>query len=210
MEVVIIALINNIYIFVKDESVTHNITSVTHPVEEGIDLTDHVIAGAQEISLSGKIVGDGAASTVSAIVQMQKKGTLVSYIGRNYASNYQVISFNTSHPNTVSGGCDFDMVLREVRIASSPYKVDKNTAAAGTTPTKSVTKTGMQQIQANSTASGVYHTVKSGETAYSIAQKYSSQGATVKSIMESNASAPLVAGDWSTLQVGTKILVADR
>lgn len=204
------ALLNGMYIFVQDETVTHNITSVTHPVEEGIDLTDHVIAEAQEISISGKIVGEGAASKVSAIVQMQKKGTLVSYIGRNYASNYQVVAFRTSHPNTVAGGCDFDMTLREVRIAKSPYKVDKNTASTNTTPIKSVTKTGMQQRQANSTAEGIYHVVKSGETAYSIAQKYNSKGATMKSIMDNNPNAPRVAGDWTTLQVGTKLLVANR
>lgn len=204
------ALLNGTYIFVQDEQVKHNITSVTHPVEEGIDLTDHVIAGAQEISISGKIVGTDASSKISQIVQWQKKGTLVNYVGRNYASNYQVIDFNTSHPNTVAGGCDFDMTLREIRIAKSPYKVDKNTASANTTPIKSVTKTGMQQKQANSTASGIYHVVKRGETAYSIAKKYASKGATMASIMADNANAPKVSGDWTTLPVGAKVFVANR
>lgn len=204
------ALLNGLYIFVQDEEVNHNITSVTHPVEEGIDLTDHVIAEAQEISISGKIVGTGASAKIASIVQMQKKGTLVSYIGRNYASNYQIIAFNTSHPNTVAGGCDFDMTLREVRIASSPYKVAKNTASSQKTATKSTTKTGMQQRQSNSKAEGVYHTVKRGETAYSIAKKYNSKGVTMKTIMDNNPDAPKVKGDWTTLQVGTKLFIADR
>lgn len=204
------ALLNGLYIFVKDEEVSHNITSVTHPVEEGIDFTDHVIEEAQEISISGKIVGTGAAAKISAIKQMQKKGTLVNYIGRNYANNYQIITFNTSHPNTVAGGCDFDMTLREVRIAKSPYKVDKTTASSKKTAIKSITKTGMQQRQTNSTAEGIYHVVKRGETAYSIAQKYNSKGATMKKIMDDNPNAPKVAGDWTTLQVGTKLFVAYR
>ena len=204
------ALLNGMYIFVQDETVTHNITSVTHPVEEGIDLTDHVIAEAQEISISGKIVGEGAASKIAAIVQMQKSGTLVAYIGRNYASDYQVIAFKTSHPNTVKGGCDYDMTLREVRIAKSPYKVDKNTASSKTTPIKSVTKTGMQQRQTNSVSAAIYHIVKRGESAYSIAQKYNSKGATMATIMANNPNAPRVDDDWTTLPVGAKILVANR
>jgi hypothetical protein len=204
------ALLNNIYIFVQDEKVNHNITSVTHPVEEGIDLTDHVSAEAQEIVISGKIVGDGAAGSISAIVQMQKQGTLVSYVGRNFANNYQVISFNTSHPNTVAGGCEFDMTLREVRFAQSPYKTDKNTAGKNQTPLKEVTKTGTQQRQANSTAAGIYHTVKVGESAYSIAQKYRSKGATMAGIMAANPNAPKFKGDWTSLQVGTKVYVASR
>ena len=207
------ALLNGMYIFVEKEDVSHNVSSFTHPVEEGIETTDHVTAEAQEISLTGKIVNDDALSAsvkISTIKQWQKAGTLCSYIGRNYANNYQIISFNTSHPHTVAGGCDYDMTLREVRIAKSPYKVDKNTAASKKTATKTTTKTGMQQRQANSTVKGCYHTVKRGETAYSIAQKYSSKGATMQTIMDNNKNAPRVAGDWTTLQVGTKIFVAYR
>ena len=204
------ALLNGLYIFVKDEKVNNNITTVTHPVEDGIELTDHVLTEAQEISLTGKIVGDGAAAKISSIKLMQKQGTLISYIGRNYASNYQITSFDTSHGNAVTGGCDFDMTLREVRIANSPYKVNKNTASTKTTAIKAITKTGMQQIQSNSTAANIYHIVKSGETAYSIAKKYASKGATMSSIMKNNPNAPKVAGDWTTLQVGTKLLIASR
>ena len=68
----------------------------------------------------------------------------------------------------------------------------------------------MQQKQSNSKATGIYHVVKRGETAYSIAKKYNSKGATVKKIMQDNPNAPKVKGDWTTLQVGTKLFVAYR
>ena len=204
------ALLNGMYIFVESEDVTHNVTTVTHPVEDGIDLTDHVLAEAVEISITGKIVGTGASVKISTIVIWQKQGTIVSYIGRNVANNFQVTSFKTSHPNTVHGGCEFDMTLREVRIANSPYKQQKNTAAKKTTATKSVTKTGTQQVQAKSKATAIYHVVKRGETAWGIAQKYSSKGATLKEIMEVNEGVLKVKGDWRTLPVGAKILVAYR
>lgn len=204
------ALINDLYIFVKDEKVNNNITTMTHPVEEGIDITDHVRAEAQTINLTGKIVGENASSILSKLQQMQKLGTMVNYVGRNYANNYQITKFNTSHPNTVTGGCEYDMELTQVRIAESPYKTGKDTADQNKTPTKSVTKTGMQQKQLNSTSGSVYHTVKSGETAYSIAKSYNSKGVTVASIMKDNPEAPKHSGDWTTLQIGTKLKIASR
>lgn len=131
------ALLNNLYIFVESEDAKYDIESSTHPVEKGIELTDSIRKKPISISLTGKIVDTGnvkASEILSKIKKLQSSGSLVKYSGRNIVNNLQIQSFNTSHPNTVWGGCDFDMELKEVRIAKSSYNPSaQSTAKANTT-----------------------------------------------------------------------------
>lgn len=202
------ALINgSLYIFVEKEDVKRGIEAVTHPVEKGIDITDHVRRNPVSILISGNIVGKTAADILSQLTKAHQTGALVSYIGRNTIKNAQIVSFDTGHPNTVWGGCTFSMEIKEVRIAKSAY-TEQNV----TTTTKGTTSAGTQQKQDNSEmGKKVYHTVKSGETAYYLGEKvYKSQGSSMSFIMANNPNAPKVKGDWSTLQVGTKLYVYDK
>lgn len=132
------ALLNNLYIFVEDESVSNSIESSTHPVEKGMELTDNIRKSPTTISLKGKIVDCGdtkAKDILSKILKLQANGSLIKYSGRNIVSNMQIQSFNTSHPNTVWGGCEFDMELKEVRIAKSAYTAPKSSTKKKTTKT---------------------------------------------------------------------------
>ena len=198
------ALIDDLYVFVQDEEVKRGINTVTHPVEKGIDITDHVRREPVTIAISGEIVGENAADIISQLTKAHHTGVLVSYVGRNTIKNAQIVSFDTGHPNTIWGGCSFTMDIKEVRIAKSAY-VEQNV----TTNTKATTSAGTQQKQDNSVSGKkVYHTVKSGETAYYLGEKmYKSKGSSVKFIMQNNPNAPKVKGDWTTLQVGTKLHV---
>ncbi len=133
------ALINNIYIHVVDEQITSGVESTAHPVENGLSLTDTIKVMPKELSLTGKIVqigGSTANSIISKLENLMKKGSLIKYYGRTIASNMQIQSFNHSHPNTIWGGCDFDMLLKEVRVALPSYK-----ATSGKTQSKTTTKT---------------------------------------------------------------------
>lgn len=118
------AILNGLYIHVVDESMERKVDATSHPVEEGIPTTDTVKAKANVISLSGKIVDYGtmkASQVISKIEAWKEAGTLLLYQGRNVASSMQIRSFDTDHPNTVSGGADFSMTLEQVRIAKSAY-----------------------------------------------------------------------------------------
>ena len=118
------ARINDIYVFVQSEELAHDVESTSHPVEEGIEITDHVRRKAPELSLSGKIVdyeGEKANEIIAKLKQLQKEGSLIYYIGRNTMTNGQIQNFSTSHPYTNAGGADFTMTIKEVRIAKSAY-----------------------------------------------------------------------------------------
>lgn len=134
------ALINNLWVHVTDESWNNDVDSTSHPVEKGIEITASVRRNPTSLSISGKIVDvdkTKATTILSKLKELMKNGSLITYSGRQKASNMQIQSFETSHPNTVWGGCNFSMSLKEVRIAKSAY-TPKASKAAKTTTSKAV------------------------------------------------------------------------
>lgn len=197
------ALLEDWYLFVKEESVSSDIEVSEHPVEKGLDITDNVKKNPLTISLSGEIVGKNAAKKVKKIRTCHRKGKFVTYIGKTILKNAIITKFDVSYTNTIWGGCNFDMELKQIRLAESPYK--KKTKKK----TASKKKSGTKQIITLKTGK-IYHTVKKGETALSIARQYRSQGCTVSFLMNHNSHVPKVKGDWRTLPIGAKVWVNTR
>jgi hypothetical protein len=197
------ATINGIYIFVESESLNRDVNITSHAVEQGVDLTDNVKRNPYTISLSGKIVGSNSAINQSKIAAYMANGTLVSYSGRNYINNALITKFETSHPNTVNGGCEFSMEISEVRIAKSNVVSDVKTAA--------VQKGGTQQVEENNSSNGVYHEVKKGDMVYNLVASanapYKKYGKSCQWVMDNNPDAFAVKGDFGSLKVGAKLLV---
>ena len=172
------AILNNMYIFVETEDVTRGVEISQHPVEEGLDLTDNVKRQPITLSLSGEIVGENAAQILSDIADLHQKGKFVSYAGRNIISNALITSFNSGHPNTIFGGCSFDMEITEIRIANSSYDE---------TIESSIIKGGTQQVQDNSKGEEPrYYTVKKGDCLWNIAKSYYGSGSLYTKIYEAN------------------------
>lgn len=122
------ALINDIYVLVEDEQLSRESAISQHPTEQGLPLTDIIRSEPKTISLSGKIVDNDQYKSEEAIAQIEElrtTGSLIKYNGRTVAGNFAIKSFNTSHPNTVWGGAEFDMELVEVKIAKVAYNSSK-------------------------------------------------------------------------------------
>lgn len=170
------ALLNNYYVFVQDESVKRGVSVSSHPVESGLPLTDNVKREPKVISITGEIVGTNAKKTLEKIEALYANGKYVKYIGNNILSKALITSFNTAHPNTIYGGCSFDMEITEVRIAKSPY-VKKSTSKA---------KTSTKQVTKKSKATTKKYKVKRGDTLWAIAKKYYGSGAKYTKIVNAN------------------------
>lgn len=168
------AFLNNTYIFVQDEQVQRGVDSSDHPVEKGLDLTDNIKPNPVKIHLSGEIVGKNAASDLSIINALHKGGKYVKYSGRNILNNAIIESFDTSHPIDIFGGCAFNMVLKETRVAKPAYVEPKNKPTTG----------GTQQVQSNTDKK--YHVVKKGDTLWGIAKMYYGNGSQYVKIYEAN------------------------
>ena len=205
------ALINNWYVFVETESVERNVESTSHAVENGEPITDHVKRQPIQISISGKIANYNdikAADVLRGLTKLKDEGSLITYTGRNVASNFQIQSFSTSHPNTVWGGCEFDMTLKEVKIAKQAI-VKKSASNKGTTSTQQVSK---------GENTNVYHIVKKGECVWnlvtkqykSLEPKYTKVMDKCNWVMSKNPNAFSRKGDFRTLKIGAKLLVGYR
>lgn len=174
------ALLNKHYIFVKDEDVQRGVSVSEHPVETGLNITDNVQREPIIIKITGEIVGKNAASTLSKITKLHHKGSYVKYVGRNILSKAIITSFNTSHPNTIYGGCSFDMEIKEIRIAKSPVQSKSGKKTKG--GTKQVTSKSTKKAAAKART----YTVKKGDTLWAIAKSYYGDGAKYTKIATAN------------------------
>lgn len=204
------ALINGIYVFVDSENVTDGVSATTHPVEKGEPLTDHVQPSPETISITGELVGENAADTLSKLKKIMRTGTLVDYTGRNYIKNALLLNFDTGHPYTVWGGCTFSADIQKVRIAKSPYNASSGNG-------------GTQQVEENSNATKVYHTIKKGDTVWGLVAASNAPYKSLKRegagsgttnacnwVMKNNPHAFSRYGDFRTGQIGKKLYVGDR
>lgn len=198
------ARLNGLYIFVQSETINRDVEVTSHSVEKEIDITDNVKRNAYTISISGKIVGEESAKTQAKIAEYMVNGIIVNYTGRNYMTHALITKFETSHPNTVYGGCDFSMEIKQVRVAKNSYK-------NSSTKTSATQKGGTQQVQQNNKSTAVYHTVKKGDTVWGLVAAngapYKKYGKSCQWIMDNNPNAFSKKGDFKTLKIGAKLLV---
>lgn len=201
--------INNLYVFVSDENVSRGVISSEHPVEQGVDITDHIKPEPAELSLTGKIVGDNASDTLGKILKLQKDGSPVNYTGRNIFKNMIILNFNTSHPNTVWGGCDFEMTLKEIKVADPSYRTEArlNSGVQQITKAKAPAALSVQEKK-------VYHTTKKGDSVYALVSAnnapYKKYGFTANDVMKNNPKAFNRSGDFGSLIIGVKLWVGNR
>jgi len=201
-----LSYINDLYIFVEDEEVARSVTASEHPVEQGVDITDHIKPDPAELSITGKIVGETAADTLRKVNQLMRDGSTVNYTGRNIFKNMIITSFNHSHPNTVWGGCNFDMTLKEIKVADPSYRTEARLSS------------GIQQVNVRKSAVSatqkIYHTTKKGDSVYALVTAntapYKKYGFTANDVMKNNPKAFSKSGDFASLIIGTKIWVGNR
>ena len=208
LEVIILALLNNIYVFVEDESVEYSGESTSHPVEKGIELTDHYKRSPIEISLSGKIVSnkkEKAKDILNKLNKLKNQGSLIKYVGRISLGNMQIQNISVTSTYKNWGGYDVEISLKEIRVAKSAYDAAKSAKLAA------------QASQGDN--SKVYHTVVKGDCIWSLCitgpyknlkPSYSKPMDKCNWVMSQNQDAFSRRGDFRTLQIGRKIYVGYR
>ena len=98
-------------------------------------ITDLVTKEAKTLSISGKIVDTKnmkADAIISKLEELEYKGSLINYSGREVVGNFMIANFNTDKDNKIHGGANFEMELLEVRISKSAYDPAKQKQAEQT------------------------------------------------------------------------------
>lgn len=193
-------ILNGEYIHVVSEEVERDAQVLEHPVENGFNVSDHVKSGDFYLSLSGLIVGangKNASEIFTKISQWQQQGVVVSYTGRNILNRALITSFETSYSSNMADGCEFSMELKQLRVSKSPLNIPNNGV--------------LKQIEKQSTAENVYHTVKKGDTIWGLVHnKYNGYGFNVDWIIANNKGAFIEPGNPRTLKVGAVINMGAR
>lgn len=187
---------NNIYVFVKTETLTREAETTSHTLPIG-GITDNVRVKNPKLELTGSIVDVNdtkADSILSALETLYDNKSQIKYQGRHTFYSALIKSFETKADSENAGGYTFSMELEQLRTVAMPY--EKAKASTG------ITTTGVLQIA--STGAAQYHVVKSGDTLYTIAQQY--YGDSKRFIDIYNANKSSIKSDY-TLTVGQQLLI---
>lgn len=173
------AIINGIYIFVETEDVSRSVSITEHSVESGLDISDNVKRNAVTLSIKGAIVGQNAKETVIELEKLLNSGKYARYVGGDFAfSNAVIKEFKTTKSNKYWGGYEFDMEIKEIRVAKAAYKSVSKALKGGTSQIK--------KSSAKSSTKKRYHRVKSGDCLWKIAEKYYGSGSQYPKIVKAN------------------------
>ncbi|SFL09723.1 hypothetical protein SAMN03159341_103191 [Paenibacillus sp. 1_12] len=112
------ATINDYKVMVETEDPSYDIEVTEQPIEDGLDLVDHVRTKARTMNISGFIVGEDAAQTREGLLNLMQYGSIVNYQGRNSFVGI-LTSFRSSHTHQIENGMSFTASLKEVRTATA-------------------------------------------------------------------------------------------
>lgn len=133
------ALINNIYVLVEEESYSGEVTTTSHPTESGLPTSDTIRKQPITINLSGKIANTSSLTTketVDKLEALKNSGSVIKYVGQcGTKTNLQIKSFEHIYTHKNYGGADFTMTLKELKTAKSAYvKQDATVTTTSATP----------------------------------------------------------------------------
>ncbi|MGG1291369.1 phage baseplate protein [Bacillus smithii] len=156
------------------ETFTNAVNVTSYPTEKGLPTTDSVQRQPKTFSITGKILGKSdleATNIYNALEKMQNSGTLVTYVGRTNVKNVIITNIQGSYDYTIGNGMNVTIDLQEVRIATSPYVVNKTTT----------TTAGKKQVVSQKASTPVYHITKKGDTYWGLSKKYGTSIAQLRS-----------------------------
>ena len=129
---------------IESENPKDSVIVTDKPVESGQDVSDHIKQSPSIINIRGQMTED-AADKLQVLKKYQKEGTLLKYVGRNVYSNMVIEEIDREHGIRNRLGFQFNIKLKQVRIATAK-EVEINMASAkDATKVKPVTNKGKQQ-----------------------------------------------------------------
>ena len=113
----------DINIFVTDENPRFDNYSTDQPIEDGAEITDHVINEPVVLNITGQIAADDAGDRFNQLRKMRRERQPHLYVGRNYISRCIINRLETEHDRFIRNGFRFRMELKQIQISKpSPIK----------------------------------------------------------------------------------------
>lgn len=170
------ATLGGIEIHVTTESPSYSVDVLTHPVEKGENIADHVKKNATAFSISGIVVGEDSEARLTKLTDAMNKGKGLFYNGVKKMSNVLIVSIDPDYSKDIKNGFAFSMKLTEYRVVSAKVKTSSTTA------TKKTTNQGTKQTTVKVSSSSKYVTVRKGDTLSKYAKLYNTTVAALKKL----------------------------
>lgn len=163
------AVLGGYKLHVTSERENDDATLTSHPVEKGLEMTDHVENQPIKVELNGVIVGSDYQEIKKSLRKLKNEGKRITYVGRRSYNNLAIEALEFTASKKIKNGEEFTCTLKEIRIALETLQSSQNQNA------------GRQQLQNQPTER--YHTIKPGDTYWGLAQVYKG---TVQQMIEWN------------------------
>lgn len=184
---------------VKAEDRSKNVTATDRPIENGLNITDHVKKEPIRLKLSGVCSGKDASKRLIKLEQYADKGTQLTYAGRYYMKNCIIENIDTSKDSGTGGtSYNFDISLKQMMIVTT--KVYKQKKA------KPKQSAGKKQPTKKNNSKRTY-TVKRGDLLSTIAQNYYGHSTSKYYMLIYNANKKTIGNDPGKIQVGMKLII---
>jgi LysM repeat protein len=154
------AKLGKVKLLIESEGDNSSVEATSYPVEKGIPFTDHVQEKPDEFTLTGYIIGDNYKADKEYLKKEMKKGTIMTYVGRNIAKNVIILSVDGNVDSSIANGSAISIKLQTVRIANTSWVKVKNSGKKKPAPKKST--------------KAVYHVTRRGDTYWGLSRKYGS------------------------------------
>lgn len=135
------------------ENIDYDADVTSKEVEKGADISDHMKAKPFTASLSGVMVEDADAK-LETLKKYQKEGELLTYIGKSTLESVVITSLQVEHTVKNFTGYDFDIRIKEVRVASpETFKISVKNPVSGKQDSKTASRVkkpsneGRKQVQ---------------------------------------------------------------
>ncbi len=104
---------------VVTESVQRSSKVTSNPVEQGANITDHVVADPIKFTISGIFIGGDDQAAV--LRRMWQEKDLLEYVGKNRISSCVITNYKADSKADNKDGEAFTLQMQVVNIASSEY-----------------------------------------------------------------------------------------
>lgn len=201
------------------EELSDIVLSNTYNDKRGRIRTEFINYDTIQSSLSQSSVNRTAYWVIQQLNAFAESGALIKFEGRNLLENYQIVSFQTSHPNTIAGGAEFTMSLEECRMTANSYAASE---LNNDNVDSSMKDGGIQQVSTGDN-SEVWYTTQPGDTVWGLVAADDADYKDLKReaidgknysaidwVMAKNPDAFYTPGDFRTMKDYVKILLGMR
>jgi hypothetical protein len=178
---------------VYEDKPDRGVKATDHPIEGGLNITDHIQRDPLKMSISGIVTGRDAANRLKQLEAYMNKGTRLKYVYRTVQTDMIIENFSSVHDVDVKGGFKFNISLKKINVAQKVEKIKKK---------RTTTNGGRKQPAKPGTKPKSVYTVVRGDTLSEIAQRFKT---TTQSLYNKNKK--VIGANINNIYVGQKLVI---